>query len=323
MNILLLLIIAVSVSGYDVVNNGQIVGYYKNSSTAYTSNSSSLYGNIVNADFQCRLSSLGSIIRLHKLKTFSAKQSADIEKAHCIWETVIRGVKVNGYPGVDIDVNISNIDGAGGVLGQAYWRYANYYTGPSGTYAMPISGYFEIDAGDLAVMSIGNDFMNVITHEIGHILGINSQIWGYNNLLGANQYQYNGTSGLNSFRKLYNRSFDSYVPIETHGGGGTAGSHWDETTSIIDVANRTMALEIMTGYLSSINYMTALTSHSMCDLGYEVNSAICAVDSDCGHGNGSICNRGYIDMCSTSSAVTSNPVFHLIVILGTMSFMFV
>lgn len=312
----LLLLFVPFVSSYDFVNDGQHIGYYRNSTLTYHQNSSTMFGNQINANFTCQLSSLGSIMRLHKLKTFDAKQTADINKAHCIWETVIRGMRVNGYPGIDIDINISNIDGAGGILGQAYWRYANYYTGPSGTYVIPVSGYFEIDAGDLAVMSLTDDFMNVITHEIGHILGMNAQIWGYNYVLGVNPYHYNGTNGLNNYKKLYNQTFASYVPIETHGGAGTAGSHWDETNLIIDVVNRALSLEIMTGYLSSINYLTALTAYSLRDIGFEVNSDICALDSDCYNGS---CIRGYIDMCSgsTSSAALIEPAFKLVVVLTT------
>ncbi len=68
------------------------------------------------------------------------------------------------------------IDGQNGVLGRA---------GPtrlrSGS-LLPIIGVMEFDIGDLARLEAEGGLLNVIVHEMGHVLGIGT-IWQLKNLL--------------------------------------------------------------------------------------------------------------------------------------------
>ena len=54
--------------------------------------------------------------------------------------------------------------------------------------------------------------------------------------------------------------FNFGVPIETDGGAGTAGGHWDEGT---------FNNEIMTGYVNGSNFMSWMTIAALEDMGYD------------------------------------------------------
>lgn len=259
--------------------------------------------------FECKLNTLGNIIRINKQYSFTLKQRNDIDLAHCIWETVITGFNVYDHPRLNIDMRVTSIDGVSGTLGRAAWTEGKYYPGPGKTYAMPINGYFEIDSADLSTLSNGNGFLYTIVHEIGHILGMEQQIWTLNYALETNRFRYNGTGGLYGFRRQFNMSA-VHIPIEQDGGNGTAGSHWDEITNLKDMQNRSFTTEIMTGYLTNENYLTSVTAQSLTDIGYQVNPHICIYDSDCGVNV--TCNRGFVDMCNQTFITNSslNPQYN-------------
>lgn len=175
------------------------------------------------------------------------------------WQQIITAPlpAVNGITGLVINATVSSIDGAGGVLGQS---------GPtafrSGSY-LPYKGVIQFDSADLTNLISNGQFGQVVFHEIGHLLGIGT-IWQQKGLVSGSSYT--GTYANNAYHALGGTGF---IPLETSGGSGTAGSHWSETK---------FGNEIMTGYLNSgSNPTSTITIGALQDLGYTVNYA--AADS--------------------------------------------
>jgi hypothetical protein len=107
--------------------------------------------------------------------------------------------------------------------------------------------------------------LDVVVHEIGHVLGF-GVIWSNLGLLvGANTSSpgFTGANAVAEYNSIFGTSVTA-VPVEAHGGSGTALSHWDET--VFDT-------ELMTGYYNSgeTNSLSRITIASMADLGYTVN----------------------------------------------------
>ena len=158
-----------------------------------------------------------------------------------------------------INASVAAIDGTGGILGQA---------GPdvfrSGS-RLPAHGTMQFDSADIAQMYANGTLVAVITHEIGHILGIGT-LWatlGLKNAAG----DYIGAHALAEYRAISGNFGASSVPIEHDGGSGTAGAHWDEET---------FNAELMTGYIEAPgtpNLLSRMTIGSLHDLGYTVNYA--------------------------------------------------
>ena len=80
-----------------------------------------------------------------------------------------------------IEASGTPIDGPGGILGQAgptHLRPAG-----AGTAAfIPAKGRMQFDTADLAAMQANGTLNDVITHEMGHVLGIGT-IWTTKGLL--------------------------------------------------------------------------------------------------------------------------------------------
>ena len=73
------------------------------------------------------------------------------------------------YPEIIDDLYIcaryAPVDGGGGVLafaGPTFWRLPSF---------LPITGRMTIDAADVASLKAGGDLVNVVLHEMGHVLG--------------------------------------------------------------------------------------------------------------------------------------------------------
>src|SRR5690606_14221177 len=88
------------------------------------------------------------------------------------WERVIIGnlPAVGDIDDLRIDASIVEIDGPGGILGQA---------GPDGLRSgssLPFEGTMEFDTDDVADLEADGSFGDVILHEMGHVLGVGT-IW--------------------------------------------------------------------------------------------------------------------------------------------------
>jgi len=187
------------------------------------------------------------------------------------WTKVIVGdlpsVEVNGEVIDDVMIMAqgADIDGLGGILGMA---------GPNDlrpkaaglTAFIPATGEMTFDTADLENMERNNTLTDVITHEMGHVLGFGT-IWNYKGLLKGrrtNNPTFNGKMAKKAYRKLLGADAKlKPVPVENRGGPGTADSHWRETI---------FRNELMSGYIASPgNPLSILTVASLQDLGYKVD----------------------------------------------------
>mmetsp|Transcript_6358 Transcript_6358/g.10053 ORF Transcript_6358/g.10053 Transcript_6358/m.10053 type:complete len:366 (-) Transcript_6358:184-1281(-) len=163
------------------------------------------------------------------------------------------------YPAVIDDIHIcakdEPIEGPGKILGSAGPSYLRSSDGTS------ISGNMRFDSADVQGLITGGNWEAVILHEMGHIIGIGT-LWDYNGVVtGSNPYQYLGGNAINVWKNDWQCSTDA-PPVETDGGGGTAGGHWDDAC---------MLNEFMTGYLSNTNVISKLTIATLADIGYSVD----------------------------------------------------
>lgn len=198
---------------------------------------------------------------------FTASQRTIFERAAAEWEAIIVGdlpsAIYNGAIVDDLLINATStdIDGVGGTLGQASYDR----TRTTGT-RLPYHGNMEFDSADLADMEADGSLLNVIVHEIGHVLGIGT-LWQAKGLLigaGTSNPTFTGRQATAAYNALFG-THASGVPVENGGGGGTRDSHWRESV---------FASEIMTGYIDAgINPTSRITIGSLADLGYTVNMA--------------------------------------------------
>jgi hypothetical protein len=135
------------------------------------------------------------------------------------WSQIITS-GVHDFAGVDdfvISVNITDIDGVGGILGQA----GPDALSPSSLGRLPYTRSTQLDAVDVANLASRDMLEDVVLHEFGHIVGIGT-IWDLKGFRSGTNY-----TGINATRE-YNAVVGSgnTVPLETNGGPGTALSHW-------------------------------------------------------------------------------------------------
>jgi len=227
---------------------------------------------------------------------------------------------ITALPGNDserkLNINLSLNDMQEGVLASASITNSatdtdtdiKYSTAGNIKYAV---GYYD---NKWNIQSVDTDslFYRVFNHEVGHIFGIGT-LWGAPNNLtndgtGVNDL-YTGTNALSIYQYYNADGEDLYIdgvntnykntsypnvgqcigiPIEDHGGGGTAGGHPEEGDAIIsgDTSNNDRSIdgvsypglgdELMTGQSESAGTpmpLSAITLGFLKDLGYEVNYA--------------------------------------------------
>jgi hypothetical protein len=159
----------------------------------------------------------------------------------------------------------ADIDGPGRILGQA---------GPTrlrprnaGTAAfLPAKGEMTFDSADLAQMEAAGTLNDVITHEMGHVLGIGiGPVWTPKHLLqgaGTTNPTFTGNTAKQEYGHLRGTG-PTPVPVENTGGPGTRDSHWRETV---------FGNELMTGFVGQTgNPLSRMTVGSLQDLGYTVD----------------------------------------------------
>jgi leishmanolysin len=203
-------------------------------------------------------------IEIRFLGGLTESQKNAFKRAAERWTRVIVGdlpaFEVNGeiIDDILIEAQGQNIDGPGKILGQA---------GPTrirpGTF-LPAKGKMVFDTADLAQMEQRGTLVDVITHEMGHVLGIGT-IWKQKNLIdgsGTNTPTFRGANAQREFGILSGTG-PTPVPVENNGGPGTAEGHWEE-----DVFRN----ELMSGFISAPNNpLSRMTAASLQDLGYVVD----------------------------------------------------
>jgi Leishmanolysin len=196
-------------------------------------------------------------------------QKNAFKKAADRWSKVIVGdlpnVVIGGQVIDDVLIEASGtpIDGPGNILGQAGPTHLRPASAGAAAF-LPAKGRMQFDTADLAAMQADGTLGDVITHEMGHVLGIGT-IWTNKGLLSGangNNPTFTGTNAKKEYGILKGTG-PTAVPVENTGGAGTRNSHWRET-----VYNN----ELMTGFIDSPpNPMSRLTAASLKDLGYVVD----------------------------------------------------
>lgn len=178
---------------------------------------------------------------------------------------------------ITIDVSSARIDGKGNplfgnILAEAEIIAVRDPADGDGAY-LPVTSRVTLDTTDLNRDDLAPVWPGIIMHEFAHALGFAGGIFealglvdGDGNFIGANA----------------TLAYGGPVPIESDGGSGTAGSHWDELTfqqagwSDVDLdgdkkVDITASQELMTGFVGAgAIYLSDTTVQAFADLGYTV-----------------------------------------------------
>jgi hypothetical protein len=157
-----------------------------------------------------------------------------------------------------IDASASFLDGQGGVLGNAG---PDRYRGS----VLPYHGEMTFDSADLAWLESSGQLLDVVIHEMGHVIGVGT-LWQFKFMVaggGTSNPIFTGARATAEYNRIFGTSAVG-VPVENTGGGGTADMHWRDSV---------FGAEMMTGYLNtgSANPISRVTVASFADLGYAVN----------------------------------------------------
>lgn len=233
----------------------------------------------------------GYDIELVFLTGFTASEEQLFTDAAARWSSVVTGdltdrtndlsaacglPLVHGVDDVVIFIQEVAIDGPSNTLASAGPCYTR--GGPDSP--LSLTGVINMDSGDFDDLVTNNEAGEVITHEMGHVLGIGS-LWDNTGLLSGartsdpfftgteadNRYDANGGGGASCYPG------DPAVPVANTGGSGTADSHWRE--SYLDT-------EMMTGYAESAGTteeLSVVTVGSLQDIGYTVDFASTEIDA--------------------------------------------
>jgi Leishmanolysin len=158
------------------------------------------------------------------------------------------------------------IDGIGTILGQA--GPVALRPAEAGAAAfLPATGSMFFDTADLARMEADGRLNDVITHEMGHVLGIGT-IWDDKGLLkdaGTDNPVFIGAGAMQEYRVLRGGEDLRPVPVANEGGAGSRDSHWRE---------KVFVNELMTPEIGSAgNPLSRMSVASLGDLGYQVDLA--------------------------------------------------
>jgi hypothetical protein len=155
------------------------------------------------------------------------------------------------------------IDGTGGILGQAGPTHLRPSSAGANAF-LPAKGIMSFDTADLAQMQSNGTLLDVITHEMGHVIGVGT-IWSNKGLLvGANTSNptFKGTNAKKEYGILKGTG-PVAVPVENTGGAGTRNGHWREMV---------FKQELMSGFIAAANNpLSKVTAASLKDLGYAVD----------------------------------------------------
>ena len=124
-----------------------------------------------------------------------------------------------------------------------------------------------------------NNWIDTITHELGHALGI-GLYWNADVVPGATSpvdFFLDGTVytlGQAAYNAITSQT-RSKMPLENTGGGGTASAHWEDSfrpasaAGSLGVSYPGLSNELMVGYIVNNMVMSRLTIKTLVDFGYE------------------------------------------------------
>jgi hypothetical protein len=210
-------------------------------------------------------------IEVRFLGGLNATQKRAFKTAANRWSKVIVGDLPSVMVGRDVidDLLIEAqgvaIDGPGQILGQAGPTSLRPASAGASAF-LPAKGIMSFDTADLAQMQADGTLVDVITHEMGHVIGIGT-IWDHKGLLvgaGTANPTFKGTNAKREYGLLKGGG-PLPVPVENGGGAGTRDSHWRESV---------FKNELMSGFIAAPNNpLSRMTVASLQDMGYVVNMA--------------------------------------------------
>jgi hypothetical protein len=167
----------------------------------------------------------------------------------------------NGIDDIRITAEIKSIDGSGGT-----WGWGGYSSVRSDS-LLPSQGYTYFDSADIGTADSYGLWQDLVFHEMLHALGFGTA-WSSMGLVDNynGDLRFNGTNAVDAYNTNYSQIAANDplshlgVPIETDGGSGTAGKHWDD---------KTFVNEIMTPNLNFTNHISDMTLAALEDMGYE------------------------------------------------------
>lgn len=216
-------------------------------------------------------------IDLQFVGTFTPVRTAAFQAAAARWSQVIHaglpnlslsypaagcGADAPAFNGVIDDLTIVAavvpIDGPSNVLasaGPCYFRTAS---------GLALAGSMSFDVADIDALEASGDLVDVVTHEMAHVLGFGTLGGWSSNLAGPGTpgVSFTGVRARGAWQEL---GGSGAVPVENNGVPGTTDSHWREST---------FGAELMTGYTSNgPDPLSRLTIAALGDFGYSVDLA--------------------------------------------------
>lgn len=190
-------------------------------------------------------------------------QQAAFAQAADRWTRVIVGdlpdVIVDGEVIDDVLILAEGADlgGPGDVLGEAGFTHIRID-------GLPCKGIMRFDTADLDQMEEDGTLHDVITHEMGHVLGIGT-LWeelGLVQGIGTDDPRFTGRVAMIEYGHLLEDLAET-VPVENVGGPGSRDSHWRESKFRNELMSSTIA--------GKGNPISRLTAGSLIDIGYQVD----------------------------------------------------
>jgi hypothetical protein len=212
------------------------------------------------------IQSLFNIDIIYADNSLNDEQKTLVETAVGRWEQAVLSELPDAGEIDDLQITVigAGVDGPGGVLAFAGPR-AFRAPQPDGKPGLPITGEITIDLVD-AVASRG--FVDVVVHEIGHVMGIGT-IWDQFLVnRGSPGVAYVGDNGVEEYGRLFGTSASS-VPVQAQVEG-----HWDP----IQLANELMNPFSAGGFelpadADPLLRFSRLTIGALEDFGFAVNYA--------------------------------------------------
>ncbi|GEM46321.1 leishmanolysin-related zinc metalloendopeptidase [Deinococcus cellulosilyticus] len=134
---------------------------------------------------------------------------------------------------------------------------------------LPFRGILEINQLNLEKMMTQNTLKNVVLHEMGHVLGFNTDwnspfvakmTYNWSWCGGATSIVFNGVRAMQEYQAL---GGSGGVPVQQDGRPGTC-AHWQESS---------LGDDIMTTFLTGSGPLSRITVATLGDIGYRVNVA--------------------------------------------------
>lgn len=212
------------------------------------------------------IESLYNIDIVYADNSLSDDQKTLVESAVARWQAAIIGDLPNVGEIDDMQITVigANVDGAGGILAFAGPRSFRA-PGPGGTPGLPVTGEVTMDLVD---SNASRGFVDVVSHEIGHVLGIGT-VWDQFLVnRGSPSVTYIGEKGVEEYSRLFNQNFSS-VPVEPFVEG-----HWDAVALDLELMNPFSEGGFdLPADSEPLMRLSRLTIGALEDMGYDVNYA--------------------------------------------------